>query len=133
MNQKVSAVIVLVILLGVGGYFAFKKSESVSIKDCGVDTKCFVVNFKSCVPSKIFGGAMEVIGGTQQSCKIEVVSSDNPQYTGGQRLSMECVVKDVNLFKEDEINGYSIYQKSSMCTGLLYDMYVSIDKAAQKQ
>jgi hypothetical protein len=90
--------------------------------DCGTDTVCFAGNFKSCTPSKIFGGTTEIKSGTTKACEIYFESQDNPASTGGSRLSMTCMVADTDLYEESEMNGFSVAQKAE-CSGTLYDAY----------
>ncbi|MBI4264109.1 MAG: hypothetical protein HY657_07025 [Acidobacteria bacterium] len=56
------------------------------------------------------------------------VSGDDPQFTGGKRLSMECTVQDTPSYTPDEMNALGIVAKGAMCTGDLYDAYARILK-----
>ena len=94
--------------------------------DCGTNTACFSSAFKTCTPSKIYGGATEIMGGSPEACNIFMLSLDDPKYTGGQRLSMECTIKDTNTFKDEEMNAVGVIQKGSSCKGTLYDQMSKI-------
>ena len=98
------------------------------VVDCGTDTLCFSKNFKICTPSKIYGGTTEIKGGTPKSCNIVFQSTDDPKYTGGKRLMMECSVSNTDTFKDEEMNAYFAFQKGSQCSGDLYDFYSKLGK-----
>ena len=72
---------------------------------------------------------MAVRGGTAASCNVSAVSTDNSQYAGGRQLSMECLVKGTDTFKDAEINAVGFIQKRSDCTGSLYDMLSKVGSA----
>lgn len=84
--------------------------------DCGTDTLCFSKNFKTCTPSKIYGGITEIKGGTPKDCDVVFQSTDDRQYTGGKILQMECKIKNTDNFKDEEINAYFAFQKGAKCT-----------------
>ena len=101
-------------------------SQESKMIDCGTDTSCFSSNFRTCTPSKIYGGSTEIRGGTPQACNVFMLDLTDPKYTGGQRLSMECTVKNTNTFKDEEMNAVGIIQKGSSCKGTLYDQMSKI-------
>lgn len=100
--------------------------------DCGIDTKCFSNNFKTCTPSKIYGGLTQVVGGTKESCNVLLYSAEDPLFTKRERLSMQCSVKNVNTFKDEEMNMLGIMDKSSSCQGTLYDQMNEIIQSANQ-
>ncbi len=108
------------------------QNQSNKIKDCGTNTACFTANFKSCTPSKIYGGLTEVMSGTPESCKIIFTNMDDTKNTAGQKLIMECNVKNTTSYKDEEINGISVYDKGSVCTGSLSDFYASLYNSQSK-
>lgn len=61
---------------------------------------------------------------------ISFVSLDDPQYTGGKRLTMECTVQNTDTFDDSEMNALGVYQSGSRCNGSLYDAYVRIYSTA---
>ena len=98
------------------------------IVDCGTDTACFSKNFKSCNSAKIYDGTTEIKGGTPKSCDIFFQSTDDPKYTGGKRLSMECTIQNTDTFKDEEMNAYFAVEKGAKCNGELYDFYSKLIK-----
>ena len=110
-------IILSIVVLGL----MFISSCSKGVIDCGTDTACFTKNFRTCTPSRIYGGLTEVKGGTPKSCQVYLQSQENPKYTGGKVLSMECTVQNTDTFKDDAINMLGIMDKSSSCSGTLYD------------
>ena len=101
---------------------------SKKVIDCGTDTACFSKNFKTCTPAKIFQGTTEIIGGTSKSCNILFQSTDDPKYTGGKRLTMQCTVQNTDTFKDEEMNAYFAFEKGAKCNGDLYDFYSKLGK-----
>jgi len=103
-----------------------KTSTQLQLIDCGTDTECFSANFLDCKPAKMFGGATEIRGGTPKSCSVMFQSMDDPQYTGGKRLTMDCTIKNTDTFKDEEMNGYMVVVKGAACKGDLYDFYAKL-------
>lgn len=135
MNKTILVALVLVIAGAGVWYWQSNSKESPSVSnssqevnsiDCGTDTACFAKNFRSCAPSKIYGGAAEIKEGTANSCIVFFASMDDPKYTGGERLTMNCTVKNTNTFKDEDMNAFSIYEKGAECSGPLYDIYQRI-------
>ena len=118
-------IVLTIVVLGL----MFISSCSKGIIDCGTDTACFSKNFKSCTPAKIYGGTTEIKGGMPKSCNIFFQSMDDPKYTDGKRLTMECVVQNTDTFKDEEMNGYFAMQKGASCKGDLYDFYSKLGKS----
>jgi len=96
--------------------------------DCGTDTTCFMKNFKTCTPSKVLGGTMEVRGGTTKSCEV-YFEGDNPSFeegklVQGEKLTMECTVPDTNTFDDEVFTGFTLLKMvdRSSCKGNYYDL-----------
>jgi len=104
------------------------------IVDCGTDAPCFYKNFRSCTPSKVSGGAMEVKGGSIKACDV-YFEGDNPSFENGElkheKVTMECTVTNTDTYKDTAINGYDIAIKNS-CSGTLYDIYLKIKQSADQ-
>ncbi|MEI7426272.1 MAG: hypothetical protein WCK16_05140 [Candidatus Moraniibacteriota bacterium] len=132
MDKKIKIVVglVLVIIVLLGGIFWYSQNQPVEIKDCGVDTKCFAINFKACVPSKIYGGTIEIISGTPESCNM-IFSSESPDKK--ERWTMDCIVRNSSSFNDAEMNSYSVYEKGSLCKGVLYDFFEKMPGATKRQ
>jgi hypothetical protein len=123
MNKIILACIIL--LAGLGFWYWQNQSSQSSVIDCGVDTACFAANFKSCTLSKIYGGAIEVTAGNSDACKVKFHTGENT-FLNQPALTMECVVKNTDSFRDEEINAATIYQKGSACEGSMADEYAKI-------
>ena len=85
-------------------------------------------NFKTCTPSKVLGGTMEVRGGTTKSCEV-YFEGDNPSFeegklVQGEKLTMECTVPDTNTFDDEVFTGFTLLKMvdRSSCKGNYYDL-----------
>ncbi|MBI2655522.1 hypothetical protein HYX06_03815 [Candidatus Woesearchaeota archaeon] len=103
------------------------------VVDCGTDVTCFYKNFRTCTPSKVGGGAMEIKGGSVKSCNIHA-ETDNPSFQNGEIkheiLTMKCTIRDTDTFKDIEINGLGLISKGS-CSGSMYDVMTQIIRSAE--
>ncbi len=100
-----------------------------TIIDCGTDTICFSKNFRTCTPSKIYGGATLIKRGTPQACEIYFESAEN-KLAGLEKMSMVCTLKDTASYTDYEMNAYDVFLKSD-CQGSLADTYAKIVKTSQ--
>ena len=98
-----------------------KTDAKVKVIDCGTDTLCFSQNFKTCTPSKIYGGLMEVKGGTSNECEIYFENPPN-EAAKLERLSMTCKIENTASYKDNEMNAAYVYEKErTNCKGILAD------------
>lgn len=116
----------LSLLLSAASLVAGCASRSVAVVDCGTDQACWARSFRSCQRASFFGGLMEIKEGAADSCRIAFSSGDDPQFTAGVRLTMECLVTDTSSYREDEMNGLGVARKGGKCTGALFDAYRKI-------
>jgi len=124
--------LVSVLVTGCGTKETSTTKEKTTI-DCGTDQSCFYEKFKTCTPSKVLGGSLEVKSGTPESC---VVFVDNG-IQEGKRQTMECIVKNTNSFKtaiENQIWPNDLFEDGyfgdSSCEGPLYDTLSEIYQTA---
>lgn len=103
-------------------------SCSKNVVDCGRDVTCFANNFRTCTPTKIYDGLVEVRGGTSKSCNVvlgyrTLRDALIPNTTLDDfKLTMECVVQNTNTFKDgDMMDLFRITERSLTCKGALYD------------
>jgi len=135
MSKKTLILVIIGLVLAVGAglylyFFQYKK-----VVDCGTDQNCFTENLKSCTPTKFYGGAWIIKGGSIKSCEVYQEGTDPSDLK--KNIGMTCIINvgDYEEFTKQgvlaNINMY-ILSKLENCQGPLKDQLQSIFDKSQE-
>ncbi len=129
MNKKTLILVIIGLVLagGVASYLYFVQFKKVT--DCGTDENCFNRNLKTCTPTKFYGGAWIIKGGSIKKCEVYTESKDLSDPDLKRNIGMTCFI-DISDYEESvakaggglaNINTYILLEKLESCQGPLKD------------